>query len=116
MGTGPVDGNHPKNVHSFGKLLDSYVKRMNLMPRLKHRRFCEAWAQVVGEPVASESRVVGFFKGRLTIEVTSPFLMQELRGFRYREILKQMQQKPHTQDISSLAFKLAGPFLKQDLK
>lgn len=103
-------------VQSFGDLLKEYVKKNKWTSRLKWRRLNEAWQQAVGSEIARKSRVAGFRRGTMTVEVNSSLLMQQLRGFRKREILKQIQANENTQDVTDLHFRIGGSPPRQDRK
>jgi predicted nucleic acid-binding Zn ribbon protein len=95
-------------------LLKEFARRHTLMPRMKYRRLARAWADAVGPDDAAISRVAGFDKGKLSVEVASPALMQSLRGFRYREILRCVRQNDGARDVRRIQFKLVGPFTEPE--
>ena len=100
----------------FDELLEEFVKKNRLRSRLKWRRLTAAWEAAVGSETAGHSRVASFSNGRLTIEVDSPMLLQQLRGFRKREILRHIRQNPETSDVTDLRFKIGRSFSSLDKK
>lgn len=80
------------------------------MPRLKFGRLQDAWNEAAGPEVARQSRVAGFAKGKLLIEVSSSTLLHQLRSYRQAEIMARFRTMPNVSDVVSIQFKLVGPF------
>jgi hypothetical protein len=67
-----------------------------------------AWRRVAGEGVAGQTRVVGFRKGHLWVEVASAPLRAELAGFRKAELLEGLRQRYTRRHIADLRFLIPG--------
>jgi predicted nucleic acid-binding Zn ribbon protein len=63
---------------SAGKALEHLLEGLGLKQRLAERELLEAWPQVVGDKIASQSRVVDIEDGVLTIEADQAAWRQEL--------------------------------------
>lgn len=74
-----------------GDLLRQVVRTHGLHPQGNLDRLSEAWKTLVGAETASQSRVVSFQRGLLTVEVATSALGQELSVYLKRDLLSQLQ-------------------------
>ncbi len=67
----------------------------------------DAWRQAAGEEIAARTQVVSLKRGVLEIQVADGILVQELAGFRKRQLLTAMQMKVEAGKIKDLRFRLS---------
>ena len=75
-----------------------------LTPRVS-RTLRDAWREVVGENVASRTRLGSFRRGRLVVEVGSAALLHELQNFQKTDILGRLQLAHPTPWIAEIRFR-----------
>ena len=68
----------------------------------------EAWAEAVGEPTASRTRVGGVRHGVLTVTVGHPTLLEELAAFRKTALLTALREKAPGVTLHDIRFRI-GP-------
>ena len=68
----------------------------------------EAWAEAVGEPAASRTKVGGVRHGVLTITVGHPTLLEELSAFRKTSLLAALREKAPGVTLHDIRFRI-GP-------
>lgn len=68
----------------------------------------EAWAEAVGEPAASRTKVGGIRHGVLTITVGHPTLLEELSAFRKTALLAALREKAPGVTLHDIRFRI-GP-------
>lgn len=69
-----------------------------------------AWEQVSGASLSGLTRVVGLRRGVLTVAVAHPALLDELMGFRRRELLQGLQASLPERGIRELRMQVeSGP-------
>jgi len=92
-----------------GEVLDALLRAKRFHERKRYGALVEAWRQAVGEQVAEHTRIGDFDRGRLVVEVDSPVLLQELRGFMESAILEQIRSAPGGAEVAELRFRLGCP-------
>jgi predicted nucleic acid-binding Zn ribbon protein len=102
-GIPPADGARP-----IGDVLKALLRRKRFLQKGKYSGLTEAWAALVGEAVASRTRIRSFQEGRVTIEVTSSVLLHELNGFMKPQLLSGMRQSRGGRDVADLRFCLGN--------
>ncbi len=68
----------------------------------------EAWAEAVGEPAASRTKVGGVRHGVLTVTVNHPTLLEELSAFRKTALLAALREKAPGVTLHDIRFRI-GP-------
>jgi predicted nucleic acid-binding Zn ribbon protein len=68
----------------------------------------EAWADAVGEPAASRTKVGGVRHGVLTVTVGHPTLLEELAAFRKPDLLAALREKAPGVTLHDIRFRI-GP-------
>src|SRR3954447_18671195 len=68
----------------------------------------EAWAEAVGDPAASQTKVGGVRHGVLTVTVGHPTLLEELSAFRKPALLAALREKAPGVTIHDIRFRI-GP-------
>ena len=71
--------------------LSSYLKNSGLNVLLKNQAAVKAWQKTVGAEIADKTRIVGFNRGVLTVEVASGSLYSELKTFYLNELVDSVQ-------------------------
>ncbi len=71
----------------IGDLVGKVLRNRGLSAPAQHRAVFAAWERIVPHVVSSRCRPVSFRNGKLTIQVESAPLLEELRGFRSGEFL-----------------------------
>ena len=88
----------------IGDVLKALLRRKRFLQKGKYPALTEAWAELVGEAIAARTRIRSFEEGKLTIEVTSSVLLQELSGFMKQQLLAGMQGCKGCKDVAELRF------------
>ena len=92
-----------------GEVLDALLRAKRFYERKRYGVLVEAWRLAVGEQIAEHTRIGAFDRGRLVVEVDSPVLLQELRGFMEGAILEQLRAAPGGAEVAELRFRLGCP-------
>jgi predicted nucleic acid-binding Zn ribbon protein len=92
----------------FGDVMKRLLRAKRFYQKSKYGPLVTAWEEVVGEEIASRTRIGAYEHGRLTIQVDSSVLMQELSGFLRSTLLQELRRKPAGQDVVDLRVTLAG--------
>ena len=90
----------------LGDALKTFLRASGLSRRMRWRDLEEIWAAVVGEEVASHTRVVRWARGVVDVEVDSAPLMQELASFYKTSIINDMRARSSGRHIRDILFKL----------
>ena len=88
----------------IGDVLKALLRRKRFLQKGKYPALTTAWAELVGEGIAARTRVRSFQEGRLTVEVASSVLLQELSGFMKEQLLAGMQGCKAGKDVAELRF------------
>ena len=92
----------------FGDVMKKLLRAKRFYQKSKYGPLVTAWEEVAGEEIASCTRIAGYEHGRLTIQVDSSVLMQELSGFLKSALLQELRRTPAGQDVVGIRFTLAG--------
>ncbi len=92
----------------FGNVLKKLLKKKRFYQKNKYGALSEAWEEVVGEDIASETKIVSYKHGRVRVEVSSSVLLQELSGFMKDRILRELKQTSGGEDVSEIRFCLGS--------
>jgi predicted nucleic acid-binding Zn ribbon protein len=66
------------------------------------------WREIVGAKLAAAARGLGLKRGIFEVRVENPVLLQELTGFRKRELLAALQAKLGAERVKDLRFRLGS--------
>jgi predicted nucleic acid-binding Zn ribbon protein len=89
--------------------LGSYLKQSGLDVLLRNRKVCEAWQRVVGPDMAAQTRIVGFGRGTLTVEVASSSLLAELETYYQAQLVDSLQRELNNRKVRSIRLRLGSP-------
>ena len=92
----------------LGEVLGDWLLDSGLLQGAAQAELESAWKEAAGEGVAAQTRVVGFRKEHLWVEVTSAPLRAELAGFRKSELLEGLRQRYTRRHIADLRFLVSG--------
>tara|TARA_B110000014_G_C20046487_1_gene544191 strand:+ start:53 stop:385 length:333 start_codon:yes stop_codon:yes gene_type:complete len=91
----------------LGDALSELVALKGLAQSGAAEQLSQAWQEVAGERIATETRVVAVKNRSLEIEVASAALMYELDSFHKSSLLEALKQTPGL-EINRLKFRLKG--------
>ena len=104
-GGGSPGGKPRREPEEIGAILSRWLRKNRVAERSKEEGIFQYWKEIVGEEIASQTRVVKCAGGILTVEVASAPLLLELSGF-YREgILESIRARPECGGIHDLRFR-----------
>jgi predicted nucleic acid-binding Zn ribbon protein len=92
----------------IGDVLRDFLAASGLDSPLKHLEVYCAWEEVVGPGLAPHTRIAGFTRHKLYVEVDSTAHLHELRTFYKSKILADLQEKVPTILIQDIVFRPAG--------
>ena len=93
---------------ALGPVLRRVVKGLRLEERAREGALAAAWEKAAGADLAGRARPVEFAKGLLTVEVEGASLLQEVRGFRSRELLRALRGQQGGDRVREIRFVPAG--------
>lgn len=96
-------------VASIGDILKRWLRENKGTKRIDQGQIFARWSQIVGDPVASRTRVVDLNSGELTVEVNSAALLTELSTYYRKDILESLHQSEEFRGIQKIRFR-AGAF------
>jgi hypothetical protein len=108
MSCGGARGPDRSGAKRFGDVMHKLLRAKRFYQKSRYGPLVTAWEEVAGEEIASRTRISGYEHGRLTIQVGSSVLMQELSGFLKSALLQELQRRPAGRDVVDLRFTLAG--------
>jgi hypothetical protein len=91
---------------NIGSLLPKVLLNIEKKYRKNPRSIIEAWPKVIGEKLASMTRVVSYNEGILIVKVKSSTLYSLLNNYEKEILLKKLQKKFSKEIIHKLIFKL----------
>lgn len=91
-----------EGARSIGEVLKGLLRRKKFHEKGKYGALVDAWAQLVGDAIASRTRIRSFKGGELVIEVDSPVLLHELNSFRREQLLEGLQAGKRGRDVAKL--------------
>jgi hypothetical protein len=92
----------------LGEVLGDWLVDSGLLDGSARAELESAWRQAAGAGVAAQTRVVGFRKEHLWVEVISAPLRAELAGFRKSELLEALRRRYTRRHIADLRFRVSG--------
>ncbi len=94
-----------KGVEPIEVVLDRWLRRNRAHTRIDTGSLYRRWSDVVGEAVATQSRVVDLTAGVLVVEVDSAPLLQELSTYYREEILASLRRLDCAENITDIRFR-----------
>jgi predicted nucleic acid-binding Zn ribbon protein len=91
------------------EILKRWMKQNHVARRVSDKAIFVRWKEIVGDEIASHTRVVDLDHGELIIEVDSSPLLNELSTYYRSEILESLRQAEGIQKVHKLRFR-AGSF------
>lgn len=88
----------------IGSLIPEVFKNMKLDSHAQVARIAAAWPEIVGDPLTSNTLPIHLENKRLTVAVSHPGFIMELRGPMTTEILSRLHAKFSPREISSIHF------------
>ncbi len=114
MTIGPPTGNRRlpqgspttrREPEEIGTIITRWLRKNRVAERVNGEGIYQTWKEIVGEEIASQTRVVKYAGGILTVEVASAPLLLELSGY-YREgILESIRAEPRFAGIQDIRFR-----------
>lgn len=114
MTSGPPTGNRRlpqgspttrREPEEIGTIIARWLRKNRVTERVKGEGIYQSWREIVGEEIASQTRVVKCVGGVLTVEVASAPLLLELSSY-YREgILESIRAEPRFAGIQDIRFR-----------
>jgi len=77
----------------IGHILRDFLETKGIAARLRHLEVYSAWEEVVGPTVVAHTRVAGFNRHKLYVDVDSAAHMHELRTFYKSQILADLRER-----------------------
>ena len=92
----------------LGDILRDFLETSGLAHKLKHLEVHQAWETVVGPEIAAQTRIAGFTRHKLYVEVTSAARRHELSTFYKPRILDALRQQLPDVRIQDIVFRPAS--------
>ena len=86
--------------------LDSFLKNSGLNILLKNENLLKAWRKTVGPEIAGKTRIVGFNRGVLTVEVASGSLYSELKTYYLGELADSIRKEMGNRKVRQVKLRL----------
>lgn len=90
--------------------LKQYLKSSGLDALLRNKAVVKAWQKVAGREIATQTRIVGFNRGTLTVEVASSGLYAELNTFYLKDLASSIQSEMGNKKVRRIKLRL-GEFV-----
>jgi hypothetical protein len=101
-----MDYSDPQHhLSSMKTILEKLFQEGEFAHLYRHRDLCYLWAQVCPDKYLDFTRMKGFYRGVLTIEVSSSAVLQEISQFHQTQILEKLTQLKGG-SVRRLVFKL----------
>jgi len=97
--------NRRSGPEKLGDILRGYFEASGLGQEVRHLELHRAWEEVVGPEIAAQTRIVGFVRHKLYVEVTSAARRHELSAFYKRQILDELRQQVPDVRILDIVFR-----------
>jgi predicted nucleic acid-binding Zn ribbon protein len=89
--------------------LNSFLKGSGLETLLKNQGVVKAWQKVVGEEITAQTRIVGFRRGTLTVEVASSALYAELNTYYLGDLAASVREEMKSKRVRKIRLRLGQP-------
>jgi hypothetical protein len=100
-------GDRKRDSVPVARAIKTFLKDSGAGWMLKHRDLLAAWYEVSGEEIAENTRVASYRAGRLTVDVFSPALRQELASFHREALLEDLRDRLPGAALRDIRFQLA---------
>jgi len=90
----------------LGEAMDRYLKGAGLKTLLSSGDVWNEWAALVGDEIASQTRISRLAKGVLTIDVSSSALLSELKNYLHESLVSGLSGRLK-RPIHTIRFRLA---------
>lgn len=108
MGEDRRSSRRDSKVEPIGTILDRWLRRERVRRRFDPSGVFRRWKEVVGETIASRTRVTDLDGGVLVVEVNSAVLLQELSTFYREEILESLREIEEFGSIRDIRFRVGS--------
>jgi predicted nucleic acid-binding Zn ribbon protein len=99
---------------SIGDVLKALLRQKRFLQKGKYSGLTKTWTALVGEAIASRTRIRSFQEGRVVIEVNSSVLLHELNGYMKPQLLAALQASKGGRDAAELRFCLGSGTASSD--
>ncbi|MFC1806523.1 DUF721 domain-containing protein [Planctomycetota bacterium] len=89
----------------IGDILRDFLETSGLAHKLKHLEVYRAWEEAVGPEIAAQTRIAGFTRHKLYVEVKSAARRHELSTFYKRQILDALREHLPNVRIQDIVFR-----------
>ena len=93
----------------IGDVVERWLKNHRVRARVDPASLFGKWREVVGQEIASQTRVIDLKGGELIVEVRSAPLLNELATYYCQEILESLRRVAEFQGVRTIRFK-SGSF------
>ncbi len=93
---------------ALAPILTRYLEAAGLDRPQTMRRLSDAWCQAVGPETAAHTRLTGFRKNVLEVEVDSAARLHELASFHKRAILARLGETLRSAHVADIRFRPAA--------
>lgn len=100
--------NRRSGPEQLGDILRDFLETSGLAHKLKHLEIYGAWEEAVGPEIAAQTRIAGFVRHKLYVEVTSAARRHELTMFYKQRILEALRQQLPNVRIQDVVFRPAS--------
>ncbi len=90
---------------SVKEILKHWIKENRGARQAGKERLSACWKQLVGEEIATHTRITTFVKGELLVEVDSASLLNELSTYFQKDILESLRLLDDFQGIQRIRFR-----------
>jgi predicted nucleic acid-binding Zn ribbon protein len=96
----------PDRCKPAGELVPMLMQKLGLRERLHEKDVMEAWAEIVGDFIATHSAPVALREGVLYVRVLQPALHYELEAISKAEILRKLKRRFGARTIQAIRLRL----------
>ena len=102
----PERKSRPERCQIVGDVLPKLMQRLGLSERLHETEVIEAWANIVGDFIATHSAPVSLREGVLYVRVLQPALHYELEQISKPAILRKLKQRFGGRTVRDVRFRI----------
>jgi hypothetical protein len=100
--------NRRSGPEQLGDILRDFLESSGLAYKLKHLEVYRAWEEAVGPEIAAQTRIAGFARHKLYVEVASAARRHELSTYYKQRILDALRQQLPNVRIQDIVFRPAS--------
>jgi predicted nucleic acid-binding Zn ribbon protein len=93
---------------SLGSILSRVLRERGISRRNPVGKIEAHWGDLMGEEIQQHTRILGYRRGVLGVEVDSAPWLQELSSFRRGEILARLQERLPEVKVHDIKFSIRG--------